>query len=267
MKRNEGSITIFSALAIVCVICFLATIVEVTRYRMIQSESLSHVETAATLALSEYDPVLWNEYGLMYIRPHEGVEVIVEDGLSHMFFPSWYVDHATDQFSVIMEPKNVNDEVSYNPWLNPDVAQDTRTQILRYMTPRIPYIVTIPYNDMLNIYDTVKKTSLFIEEKEEILHELSYIEDIKKRLMCQIDGVVIEGNKTTYNYKSYIRAFSVENLIEDYMPEDMCKDRQKYVLYKREYIEGLWQVFQEGRQEARYLYALARQYESKKKQL
>lgn len=264
MKKNEGSITIFSALAIVCIICFLATIVEVTRYRMLQSESLSHVQTAATLSLSQYDPVLWNEYGLMYIRQHQAVEDIVDESLMHMFYPSQYMQVGEGKYSVLMEPENMQYHVAYNEWLDTDVSHETRQQILRYMKPRMAYIVTMPFNDVMNIYESVTKTSAFIEEKERIVKEMDYVDAIKKSLMYHIDGLKIQGKKSTYTYDGYIRGLSVSSIVTDYMPKEMVDNRRNHVIYLASYIDELTQLFIQGDDQAGRLCAMAREYESMK---
>jgi len=248
----DGSISIFFAMIILVLISFLLTIYDHTRLQMMQAEAYSNYQVAANQALSQYDPVLFQEYGLFAGAQGARVEQLVDERLSTMFYPTTAKkhDYIMDYFLsesnkppdfMIMEPESYSYQIEYIPYLD-ETLKYPKSQIIDYMQQREPYLLFSQIYDHLEIFSKTTKTSTIIEDKNNLIAELDSIADYKKKLFLLIDGIELfdNGNWTFNKASSYIRNFSYGNSLNyDYFPEGLRNQFDQEVLYYDDFSQTL----------------------------
>ncbi len=128
---------------------------ELTKARIIEVELSSSTNNAAHSVLSQFDPVLFHEYGLLAGEEGNHIDEIIQSSLDISFFPSQYpkneyvVDYLLfnknrEKASTFMEPKAFSYDIEYAPFLEADYAY-AKEQILEYMGPRQFYLLAEPF--------------------------------------------------------------------------------------------------------------------------
>lgn len=224
---------------------------ELTRTRILEVELSSNTNNAAHSVLSQYDPVLFHEYGLLAGEQGRHIDEIIQSSLDINFFPSQYPknEYVIDYFlfnnqheneSKIMEPRSFEYSLDYEAFLEADYAYP-KEQILEYMYPRQFYLLAEPFLDKLNLLSETSKSSKIIEEKSELVSELEVFNSYTKDLMRYLDGVIIDskGVSKIHFEEPYIRKLSFEQVSYQYFPDEYAKVYQKNIILLPHVLEDI----------------------------
>ncbi len=239
----DGSISIMLALILVTLLAFLMTIYDHTRLRMIQVQSMSSYGLAADYMLSQYDPVLFQEYGLLAGKSGPETELFFADHLEKNLFPStakeheYYMDYilepdATSVFNGMMEPEKYEFNIDYEPFLQEGLSYP-KSQIIEYMDSRLSLMLAKDWGHIMDYFTKTSKTSSVIQEKNDLVKSMGDLEFFKKQLYQLIDGITLyENGDWTFNRESgYIRCFSPNSdLNYDYFPKTLVPEISKDVI-------------------------------------
>lgn len=241
--RYDGSISIMLALILVTLIAFLMSIYDHTRLRMIQVQSMSSYSLAADYMLSQYDPVLFQEYGMLAGKSGPETALFYSDHLEKNLFPStakaheYYMDYvlepdARSVFKGMMEPEKYEFNIDYEPFLETGLAYP-KDQIIDYMDRRLGLMLAKDWDSIISYFTKTSKTSSVIEEKNQLVRSMGDMEVYKKQLYQLIDGIVLyDSGDWTYNPdQAYIRSFSPKGEWNyEYFPDQVVSDFLKNVI-------------------------------------
>jgi len=219
-ESQKGSVSVFFAVIMLVLITFLLSIFDYTRIQSIQLEASSNYNMAAELALSQYDPLLLQQYGLFAGHQGAKIETVFDEALMMSFYPTaapkrtYLVDYylspsEKSPILTLMEPRSYHYNLSYKPLLQPGFLE-IKQQILKYMKLREPYLFLKPFLSNIEILSKATKSSKIIEEKNELLTSMESLNDFKKDLYYLIDGIKIFDNGSWEFHKdfNFIRSFS-----------------------------------------------------------
>jgi len=239
----SGSVSVFFAIIIVVLITFLFTIFDFTRLQIIQLEASSNFDTAALVALSQYEPLLLHQYGLF--AGHQGIEVeaVFNECLETQFYPdkakkhTYLLDYYLEEQSKLqklsfMEPKGYEYELTYEPFINYEYDYP-REQVLEFMKLREPYLLLKPFLLNLDILSKSSRSSSVIEEKNDLVTSFKTIESYKLQLYKLIDGIEIydNGDWSLLENSNYVRKFSYnEGLDYSYFPNSAWEQLKEPVI-------------------------------------
>ncbi len=223
---------------------------ELTKARIIEVELSSSTNNAAHSVLSQFDPVLFHEYGLLAGEEGNHIDEIIQSSLDISFFPSQYpkneyvVDYLLfnknrEKASTFMEPKAFSYDIEYAPFLEADYAY-AKEQILEYMGPRQFYLLAEPFLEKLNLLSETSKSSEIIEEKSDLVSELEMFNSYTERLMLYFDGVAIgSGGKSYIKYdEPYIRKLSVDTISYDFFPKSYHEKYRQNTIFVEDVLEN-----------------------------
>lgn len=237
-KENEkGSVTIFFSLIIICLITFLAGIFDMTRIQCIQFEAINNAGVASEYALSQYNPMLMNEYGLFAGERSAKVNQIVTESLEAIYYPNLFCNHeyfvdyllTEEQMAPTlkcMTPTSITSDVQYLSFLDTSFAIP-KAQILEYMSYRKDYLLVNLFAEKLDFASKATKSGKLVEQKDALIESLDSISDIKLKMMAAIDGIYLAGDGQGYfdSESSYVRAFSYDGHMNySYFPESFFQE-------------------------------------------
>ncbi len=239
----DGSISIMLALILVTLIAFLMTIYDYTRLSMIQVQSMSSYGLAADYMLSQYDPVLFQEYGILAGKSGPETDLFFSRHLEKNLFPStakahdYYMDYilepdARSVFNGMMEPEKYEFNIDYEPFLERGLTYP-KAQIIDFMDRRLGLMLAKDWDSIITYFTKTSKTSSIIEEKNELVKSMGDMEVYKKQLYQLIDGILLyDSGDWTYNPEQvYIRSFSPKGQLNyAYFPDQVVSDFLKNVL-------------------------------------
>lgn len=242
----------FFAIIMVVLITFLFTIFDYSRLQFIQLEASSNFETAAELSLSQYEPLLFHQYGIFAGNQGLEVETVFNEALETQFYPdkaknkTYLLDYVLEEPSSLpklsmMEPEGYEFELSYEPLISNGYNQP-KEQILKFMKLREPYLVLKPFLTNLDILSKSSRSSSIIEEKNKMLAAFTTIEDYKLKLFKLIDGVEIysDGSWSLLDQSTYVRKFTYsEDLNYNYFPINAQYRLEKPVFNYSDYVDDL----------------------------
>ena len=105
----SASVSVFFAIIMVVLITFLFTIFDFSRLQFIQLEASSNFETAAEIALSQYEPLLLHQYGMFAGNQGKALESVFQEGLESQFYSekaekhTYLLDYYFDKSSLAPE--------------------------------------------------------------------------------------------------------------------------------------------------------------------
>jgi len=224
-EQYEGSVSVFFAIVLLVLISFLLSIFDYSRLQMTQIEAISNFQTAAKLSLSDYDPVLLHQYGLLAGEEGIHIDELFQDCLDTQFYPEtakkhdYIVDYllSDDQIQEdlhLCEVDKYEYELNFYPFLDSNYTELT-DQILDYMKFREPYLLVRPFLENLDSIKKSSKSAKVIEEKQELVQQFEQLNEEKKKLYLYLDGIKVKDNGS-WNYlsnKDYVRKFSYANNI------------------------------------------------------
>lgn len=241
----EGSVSVFHAIIFVSLIVFLFSIVDITRFQMLQLEAVSSLKLAGENALSQYDTLLAKEYGLYAGAKGPNVTSQIQDTLQQVFFSNddsknrFFMDYLLNKSdfqsessdlinanlqSKFMKPTSIDATISYTPFITPDF-NNPKEQIITYMKEREPYLLIRPFLENIDFLSKTSRTSEVIDEKNDLLETLDCLDAYKKKLFLLIDGVNIDrsGTMRLSSDTSYIREIGFLSIEENpYDPTHHC---------------------------------------------
>ena len=216
---------------------------EFTRARILEVELSTNTNNAANSVLTQYDPILFHEYGILAGEQGNHIDEIIQSSLDISFFPSEYPknEYILDYFlfnkedenpSKLMEPDSYEYSLDYEAFLESNYVYP-KNQILDYMKPRQFYLIAEPFLEKLNVLSETSKSSKIIEEKSELISELEVFNTYKEKLMLYLDGIDIESGKASQiKYQEpYIRKIAFDNISYKYFPQQYHAKYHKNVIF------------------------------------
>lgn len=231
----KGSISIFFACIMLCLISFMVSILDISRINNFQVISSNNLLTSGKLALSQYDPVLFNEYGLFAGEKGEHINKIVEDSLTSMYDPKnakkteFLLDYmedkndATDEVVNYYSPRTFEVDIRYRPLFYNGV-EEFEKQIIDYMKIQLPFIAVEGIAAKFDLLSKGTKSSKLVEDKNTMVQKLNNIIGLKKELYEITDGIILneDGSYQLTEERSYLRSIRYqEGFSCDYFPLDI----------------------------------------------
>lgn len=242
----EGSMSVFTALIILLLIAFMLSIYDYTRLHMIQLQALGNYHLASEYLLSQYDPVMFQEYGLLAGKSGAETEMAFDEYLSKSFYPDeakkadYFMDYilepqTTSRSVGFMEPESYTYDIDYIPFLDASFS-NPKVAILDYMEPREKYLFARNWLDDFDFFSKTTKTGTVLQEKNDLVRGLDSLESFKRQLYQLIDGITVhENGEWEFNTSAaYVRKISaVDGVNYDYFPENLRVLMMNNVLFLR----------------------------------
>lgn len=208
-KASRGIITVFVTLIMVPVVAFTGTMVDVARLKLYSSQAAMAADTYAEMALSEYDNLLKELYGLFAVTQNEDGLQAIEDYakyINYSFNPSG--DGVVTEGFMPYQSAAVN--VSYAVLENSALSETNilMTQISEFMKFRVVQSVLEQTGviDSLNKFEDMSSDMEVVEARNNITAEsattLTMIEEYYKVLVC-IEAYALYAKTKEFNYKNY----------------------------------------------------------------
>ncbi len=230
---------------------------EVTKARVLEVELSSSLNNAAHSALSQYDPVLFHEYGLFAGEQSNGIHEIIQKSLDVSFYPSSYskneylldklLFNQSNKISTLMEPNMVQYGIGYEAFLDDEMRYVT-DKIVDYMALRKYYVMLEPFLEKTSILSTTAKTSQILEEKSELLSEIEVFNQHIEKLMLYFDSVSIDkkGYGSIDYSRPYIRKVGTVDISYRHFASTYQNNYKKNAIY----LEEVFQQLEIGRNKA-----------------
>lgn len=236
----------------VVLITFLFSIYDLTRLQLIQLEASSNFDMASEVALSQYDPVLFHQYGLFAGSQGIELESVFQECLETQFYPDkakkhtylldYYLSDPDEGLRFkVMEPVGYNYSINYNSLIDCSYKHP-KQQILDYMKLREPYLMIKPFLGKLDILAKSSKSASVIEEKNELISSFKSIESYKLKLYELVDGIKVnyDGSWNYIEVNPYVRAFSyADELDYTYYPNHIVSQFRDKVRYLDQELQVL----------------------------
>lgn len=105
MKRDKGVITAFFAIIMGVIITFLCTLIDFTRVISTKNQLSIAGDAAITSALSSYDKMLFENYGLLTFENNDEIDSIVKEIFKENIPSSGLFNIDVDDENILIEPK------------------------------------------------------------------------------------------------------------------------------------------------------------------
>ncbi|MBN2222632.1 MAG: hypothetical protein JW708_10535, partial [Vallitaleaceae bacterium] len=200
----KGSISIFFACIMLCLITFSVSILDVSRINNFQIIASNNLLTASKIALSQYDPLLFNEYGIFAGEKGEHIQQVLDTALQGMYYPEksqnteFLLDYVEEEAKKkenqsaplnYYHPQSYELDIKYYPFFY-DGVDGIKKQMTNYMKIQLPFIAVEGIAEKFNLLSKGSKSSKWIEEKNLMIEKLGTLSELKKELFSLTDGIV-----------------------------------------------------------------------------
>ena len=200
MKRRQGGISVFLAIVFLTLITFVLSIVEVTRYQILQVQAEQILISSTQSVLAGYDSALKNEYGIFARNPEYGdCSFVAPD------FPREDESPMESDFRYYAEKHDGGSPLSLENYeiratgllAGREGIDYVKKDMVDYMTLRMPMVAVTSILESLSATEKMGKTTEFVKGKNEQVEKAAEIEASYEDLYLLLDGVKLNRRKGT----------------------------------------------------------------------
>ncbi|HHV99111.1 MAG TPA: hypothetical protein GXX36_05995 [Clostridiaceae bacterium] len=238
-SNNKGQITVFLCIILMAFIILAGTIVDIARIANGETQAKRAVLSAAKSALSGFDGMLKENYGIFALDGGESSEIksTVEDYLKRnlMISEDEDISGRLDIYGFKIENLDVT------PILNLTENDTVRNQILQYMKYRAPKEIIEGIWDRLSVVKEASNISEAYRMRYKVDKLLAKVDKVQQALKKNIDG---DGNPDTFYVNGYNKNGVRQEMIYKFAEKasQYCalnKQRNELIAIKAELIEKM----------------------------
>lgn len=216
-RNCKGMVTVLVTLLLVPSILVSGTAVDIARIYAARSIVQDANQLAANAALSEYDALLQDLYGLYGIMEDDPVlGKMLDDYIKISVLGQESRDQGLGTFQLLYGSEPSGGKVTAAPGQNLDNIQVLRRQIEEYAKLRAPVILTVNLLDRLEAFKNVKKDAEIIEEKMELDEDIEELNDKYEQLYQKISTINDYNNQQqTFLYYINGRLGDIQSAFKD----------------------------------------------------
>lgn len=208
VRRQEGSITVFLALAGLLVFALLAVMVETARFGACENHAARTLRTATEGLLTEYSRPLYEHYGL-FLMEQEGTpyETVIARYAGDMMEAAG--KGTMNFFRGAFRNIQIKEKVSAGD----NGAEPLAKEITAYMERRLPRNLLTKFTDTTENLQETERQAKEIEETVEEQRENASLDDLLLELMKLVDGISVSGGKVRCE-PCFVKSFSTKKKLE-----------------------------------------------------
>lgn len=223
-SKTEGSVTVFLSCILLLIIVLICTVIDGTRIQIAKMQAIRALRSATHSALASYDSGMAHEYGifsreskdiklreeiksyaLAALQPEEDIPRIGK--IHQIIYPkpplqSFKIfDYQIDIARIQPTGRLVEHNTDY-----------MKLQVLEYMKYRGPMLMIEPFLEKMELITKSAKTTRYVQEKMEVEHRASKVDDLYTELEKYIDGLKISKAGQIAYEDYFVKGISISSL-------------------------------------------------------
>lgn len=204
VRRQEGSITVFLALAGLLVFALFCVMVETARFGACENHAARTLRTATEGLLTEYSRPLYDHYGL-FLMEQEGTpyETVIARYAGDM------MEAAGKGTMNFFRGAFRNIQITEKVTAGDDGAEPLAKEITAYMERRLPRNLLTEFTDTTKNLQETERQAEEIEDTVEEQRENAALDGLLLELMRLVDGISVSGGKVRCE-ACFVKSFSTK---------------------------------------------------------
>lgn len=214
MNKNKGAISIFLVIVLVPMLILSSIFVDMSRIRMAKAVSTSAGDLTLNTALTNYDAVLKEMYGLFATSQDtdelfENLENYYRDCIESAGIPDVEAENYVDQIMSLIKSETGTDDLLNMNLTSFEVEKPTgsnlanpavlKSQIVEFMKYRAPINLGTSLIEALGSMKNLKKQTALVEDKNEFYSAHASMMERLEKVWNNIEDYQFRYGKTTFN--------------------------------------------------------------------